>query len=62
LQHLGLCGLPQYNGFLKYLTQGNTIPKTKEQLRSENAVDPQELDAFWPQWKAQWIKAGFFRQ
>ncbi len=48
--------------FLKYLKQGHTISEASDLLRSKNSIDPQQWEAFWPQWKSQWIKAGFFRQ
>ena len=48
--------------FLQHLKLGLTILQAKEQLKSQNAVDPNQLDTFWPQWKEQWIKAGFFKK
>jgi Putative DNA-binding domain len=46
---------------LQYLLSGLTIPQAKAQLLKLNAVNPEQLDSFWPLWKKKWIEAGFFR-
>jgi Putative DNA-binding domain len=46
---------------LRQLIAGLTVPEAKAQLLAENAVDPGQLEMYWPLWKQKWIAAGFFR-
>ena len=47
--------------FLRYLKSGLSIAQAKQQLLTQNGVDPSQLETFWPIWKKQWVEAGFFR-
>ena len=47
--------------FLQYLKAGLSIAQAKEQFSSQKTVDKNQLETFWPQWKEQWHKVGFFR-
>lgn len=48
--------------FLSYLKEGCSITQAKEKLIKNHAVSAEQLEHFWPTWKAYWITKGFFRK
>ncbi|MBV1922759.1 MAG: DNA-binding domain-containing protein [Flavobacteriaceae bacterium] len=48
--------------FLTYLKEGFSIPQVKDKLIKKHNVSLEQINEFWPIWKEQWIKKGFFRK
>lgn len=46
--------------FLKSMQQGNSVDEAKNNLVKTFNIDRAELDKIWPEWKKNFIEAGFF--